>query len=63
MLGCIAQASSTQITIHDHDVEEVRWFSREEVRRLVTSQLQKLSTALTLLQKRKGKMQMSTPRT
>ena len=45
MLGCIAQASSTQITIHDHDVEEVRWFSREEVRRLVTSQLQKLSTA------------------
>jgi hypothetical protein len=38
MLGCIAQATSTEITIHDLDVEEVRWFSKEEVVELLARQ-------------------------
>lgn len=35
MLGCIAQATSKTITIHDSDVEEVRWFSQAEAAALL----------------------------
>jgi len=35
MLGCIAQAKSKTITIHDSEVEEVRWFTRAEAAMLL----------------------------
>jgi NADH pyrophosphatase NudC (nudix superfamily) len=36
MLGCVAQATSWEINIHDQEVEEVRWFSRQEVDQLLS---------------------------
>jgi NAD+ diphosphatase len=31
MLGFMAQASSTEIHLHDAELEDARWFTREEI--------------------------------
>ncbi|ELT96544.1 hypothetical protein CAPTEDRAFT_220786 [Capitella teleta] len=38
MIGCIAHATSTDITIDHDELEEARWFSRQEVIQILTSQ-------------------------
>lgn len=35
MIGCLAYATDTTITIHDSEVNEVRWFTRDEARAMV----------------------------
>lgn len=35
MLGCIAEATSTEIKIDPDEIEEARWFSRDEVRSML----------------------------
>ncbi len=32
MIGCIAEAESEDIVLDDHELEEARWFSREQIR-------------------------------
>ena len=36
MIGCVAIAKSWEICIHDNDVASVRWFTRAEVRTLIS---------------------------
>jgi NAD+ diphosphatase len=38
MIGCYAEAISTEITIDQQEIEDCRWFSREEVARLLEGQ-------------------------
>lgn len=38
MIGCYAEAISTEITIDQQEIADCRWFSREEVARLLESQ-------------------------
>ncbi|KAI8929327.1 NUDIX hydrolase domain-like protein [Entophlyctis helioformis] len=32
MLGCLGEASNEQVTLHDKELEDAQWFSREEVK-------------------------------
>ncbi len=34
MLGFFARADSTEITLHDGELEDARWFTREDLRAL-----------------------------
>ena len=31
MVGCVAEATSTHVEIDDQELEDARWFSRDEV--------------------------------
>ena len=35
MIGCIAEATSTDVTVDTTELEDVRWFPRDEVRRML----------------------------
>jgi NAD+ diphosphatase len=35
MIGCFAEATSTEITIDAHEMSDVRWFSRAEVQAML----------------------------
>ena len=39
MIGCIGHAISTEINIHDHEVEDARWFSIEQVQTMLEESL------------------------
>lgn len=44
MLGCVAVAETENIQINDSDVEEVKWVSRDDVRRLLDESLNQLQS-------------------
>lgn len=35
MIGCLAEAASTDITVDHHELEDARWFSRDEVKAML----------------------------
>ncbi|KAI9189507.1 NADH pyrophosphatase [Blastocladiella emersonii ATCC 22665] len=37
MLGCMAQAQSERVVLHDDELEEARWFTADEVRGMVAA--------------------------
>ena len=38
MIGCLAYATSNEITVDTHEIEEARWFSLDEIDAIVKSQ-------------------------
>ena len=35
MIGCIAEATDDKLTVDNNELEDARWFSREEVRQML----------------------------
>lgn len=48
MLGFMAEADSTSINLHDNELEDAGWFSREEIIEKVKSKKLKLSTQISI---------------
>ena len=38
MIGCLAEATSTEITIDATELADARWFSREEIRQILRNE-------------------------
>jgi NAD+ diphosphatase len=38
MIGCLAYATSTEITVDTHEIEEAKWFSLDEIDQIVKNQ-------------------------
>jgi NAD+ diphosphatase len=36
MIGCFAEATTAHITVDTHELEAARWFSREELRQMLS---------------------------
>lgn len=48
MLGFMAEAETTSITLHDKELEEAKWFSREEIIEKIKSKELKLSPGISI---------------